>query len=171
MRFTLEVVSEDPQDADSAIVDVMRRDTTDALRKSGYSIESLPTGRRDSTFLVNVLIPILSSVWANKETILADGSALVTLFTPVVLIAQHFRDAYRKQAEKGTPAEQPIKIAVEIDGARIAIEAPDLEAAEGAIKLARRFQTQHSAIAAKVTPKSKVKVIGSVPKRHSRRRR
>lgn len=168
--ITLEVVSEDSHFADPALVDAVGRDTTDALHNHGYSIEPVYTSQRGG-FLVDVLIPFLTIAWTNKDIILADGSALVTIITPVVMLIQHLREAHEKRVGKEAFQQAPIKITVEIDGSPIAIEAPDLETAEDALKLARHFQTQHPVIAAKVTSQSLVKVTGSVPKRPPRKRR
>jgi hypothetical protein len=65
----------------------------------------------------------------------------------------------------------PIKITVEISGVPISIETPDLEAAEGAMKLVQRFQTQHPTVASQVTSQSNIKVQGSVPKKPLQKKR
>ena len=169
--ITLEIVPEDPHDADPAMVDAVGRDTADALRNDGYTIEPVYTGQRGG-FLINVLIPVLTAAWAQKDIILTDGSALVTIFTPVVLIARHLQEIHeRRKGGKDTVQQSPIKITAVIDAAPITIEAPDLETAEAAMKLAKRFQTQHPAVASKVTNQSNTKLVGSVSKRPSRKRR
>ncbi|HEX3641954.1 MAG TPA: hypothetical protein VHV10_11745 [Ktedonobacteraceae bacterium] len=40
-RISLEVVPDDPQDADPALVDAVGRDTFDALRNDGYTIKQV----------------------------------------------------------------------------------------------------------------------------------
>jgi hypothetical protein len=60
---------------------------------------------------------------------------------------------------------------LEVDGASISIEAPDLENAEAAMKLAQRFQMQHPAVASQVTSQSSAKLKARVPKRPPRKRR
>ena len=166
-RITLEVVPDDPHDADPALVDAVGRDAADALRSDGYTIEPVYTGQRGGGFLVNVL----ATAWAQKEVVLADGSALITIFTPVVQIAKRLHEVHELRKGKDAAQQSPIKIAVEVDGASISIEAPDLEAAEGAMKLAQRFQMQHPVVASKVTSQSSVKLKASVSRRPPRKRR
>jgi len=168
--ITLEVVSEDSQDSDSELVDGVGRDTTDALSREGFIINPVYTGQRGG-FLVDVLIPFLNVAWTNKDSILADSSALITLIIPVFTLIQHLREAHEKRVGREAFQQAPIKITVEISGAPISIEAPDLETAEGAMKLVRRFQTQHPAVASQVTSQSNVKVLGSVPKKPPRKKR
>ena len=43
-KITLEVVPDDPHDADPALVDAVGRDAADALRNDGYTIEPVYTG-------------------------------------------------------------------------------------------------------------------------------
>ena len=167
-KITLEVVPDDSHDADPALVDAVGRDTADALRNDGYTIEPVYTGTRGGGLLVNVVMPMLATTWAQKDIILADGSALVTIFTPIVLIARKLHEAHDQRKGKDAAQQSPIKITVEIDGAPISIEAPDRETAE---TLAQRFLTQHPAIASRVTSQSKAKIKASVPKKPPRKRR
>jgi len=170
-RIILEVSPDDPHDADPALVDAIGRDAADALREDGYTIEPVYTGQRGGDFLVGILIPMLVTAWTQKEVILADGSALITIFTPVVSFAKRLHEAHERSVGKDAAQQSPIKIAVEIDGASISIEAPDLGTAEGAMKLAQRFQTQHPAVASKVMNQSNAKLKASVSKRPPRKRR
>lgn len=167
ITLTLEVVPENPKDADAALVNAVGGDTAEALRAEGATITPIYTGQRGGEFLVDVVWPTLTTLWAGKEVILADMSALVTIFTPVVLIAKHLREAH----EKDSAHQASLTLKTEIDGVPISIEAPDLESAEAALTLAQRFQAQHPAVAAKVTRKSHVKVTGSVSKRSRPKRR
>jgi hypothetical protein len=64
-----------------------------------------------------------------------------------------------------------VKISIEIDGARLAVEATDLTRAATALTLAQQFHTAHPKEAAKVNPKSQVKVQGRVPRKPHRRRK
>lgn len=167
IRLTLEVVPENPKDADAALVNAVGGDTAEALRTEGATITPIYTGQRGGEFLVNVVWPTLTTLWAGKEVILADMSALVTIFTPVVLIAKHLHEAH----EKDSAHQASLTLKTEIDGASISIEASDLETAETALTLAQRFQAQHPAVAANVTRKSHVKVTGNVSKRPRPKRR
>ena len=56
--ITLEVISEDPQFADPALVDAVGRDTTDALRNDGYTIEPIYTGQRGGFLVAAAVLPI-----------------------------------------------------------------------------------------------------------------
>lgn len=165
----LEVVSEDLQDSDLALVNEVGRDTIDALGRSGFNFKPIYTGQRGG-FLVDVLIPLLTDAWMHKDIILADGSALVTLITPAFMLIQHLRQAHEKRIGKEAFQQAPIRITVEIDGVPILIETPDLETAEGALKVAERFQTQYPTTASHVTLQSNVKVKGRVPKRPLRKK-
>lgn len=166
LKITLEVVPEDSQEADPALVDTIGRDAVDMLRNEGYTLKPVYTGQRGG-FLINIIV----TLWTHTDAILADGSALVTIFTPIVLIAQHLHNAYKKRSEKNNEQQRHIKLATEIDGVPFSIEAPDLETAEAAMKLAQRFQTQHPTVAAKVTNRSNFKVKASVPRRLPSKRR
>ena len=170
MTLSLEVVPEDPQDADVALVSAVGLDTTEALSNNGYAVEPTYTGQRGG-FLVDVVIPFLTTVWAQKEIILADISALAGIFSAAVAVVQHLRKAYEKYVGKDTAQQAPIKITLEIDNASISVEAPDLQRAEAALTLAQHFQNLHPRVAAKVTHQSHIKVKGSVPKRPQRQRR
>src|SRR6266568_5838573 len=96
--LTLEVVPQDPQDADSALVNAVGRDTAGALSNDGYTIEPLYTNQRGG-FLVEV-IPFLTTVaadtWAQKDVILGDLSALVTILSAVIPVIKHMRKAHEK---------------------------------------------------------------------------
>ena len=127
------------------------------------------TGQRGG-FLVDVVIPFLTTVWTQKEVILADMSALVGILSAAVSVVLHLQKAYEKRVGKDALQQAPIKITLEIDNVSISVEAPDLQSAEAALTLARRFQIHHPAAAAKVTPQSTLKIKGNVPKRQSRKR-
>ncbi len=174
-KITLEIIQDNTHNTDLALVklvDAVGRNAADALRTDGYIIEAVDTGQRGGGgFLVDVLMPILATAWAQKEVILADGSALVTLFTPVVAIAKHLHGAHEQCKGKEAAQQSPIKIAVEIDEAVFSIEAPDLENAEAAMKLAQRFCRQHPTIASQVTNQSNAKLTASVSKRPPYKRR
>ena len=166
--LTLEVVPEDQDNTDPALVIAVGQDTADVLLNEGYRIKPLYTGKRGG-FFVDVVIPLVAVAWAQKDIILTDVSELVTIFTPVVLVARHLQEMHEKRVGKNSAQQSPIKITVEIEGASIAIEAPDLKAAESALKLAKRFQTIHPDTASKVTSQSKTKLKGSIPKKLPRK--
>lgn len=177
MIVVLEIEPEDTRDADIALVDAIRRDTIDALQRDNYRIQFPYTGQRGGVTPIEVYTAVTSAatyVWAHKDAIeetMNDMSALITIFGGVIPIVKHVLKANEQRTRKEQTPSQPIKIAASIDGAPIFVEASDLEQAEAALLLVRRFQSQHPTIAAKVTSKSKVKVKGNVPKRQARRRR
>ncbi len=173
IAMQLEIVPEDVHDSDPAFLDAIGRDTIDALRNEGYTVQPVYTGRRGGILVevIPFLTTITTGIWTQKDIILADTSALVTIFGAVIPVAKHILKAHEKRAPRDNTPKTPIKITSEIDGIPISIEAPDLESADGALKLAKRFQADHSVVAAKVMPQSKVKVKCHVPKYQPRRRR
>jgi hypothetical protein len=170
ITLSLEVVPEDSQDADVALVSTVGLYTTEALRNDGYVVEPTYTGQRGG-FLVDVIIPFLTMVWAQKEVILADISALAGIFSAAVAVVQRLRKAYERYVGKDAAQQAPIKITLEIDNVSISVETPDLQRAEAALTLAQHFQSQYPRVAAKVTHQSHIKVKGSIPKRPHRPRR
>ncbi len=178
MMVILEIEPEDSSDADIALVDAVRRDVIDALQHDNYRVQFPYTGQRGGVTPIEVYTAVTNAAtyaWAHKDVIeetMNDTSALITIFTGIIPLVKHVLKANEQRALKEQIPPQPIKIATIIDGVSIVVEAPDLEQAEEAVLLlARRFQLQHPTVAAKVTPKSKVKVKGNVPKRQARRRR
>lgn len=163
VTITLELAPTESAGANLEVVNAIGRETVDSLREEGCTFEPIYTGQRGG-FLVNVLIPSLTAIWAQKDVILADGSALTTIMTPVVLIVMHLRGAQEKRMGKDAVHQSPIRVTFEIDGSPISIEVPDLETAEDAIKIAERFRTQYPAVAKRVTHQSHIKVTASVPK-------
>ncbi len=177
MMVVLEIEPEDPHDADIALVDAVRRDVIDALQNDNYRVQFPYTGQRGGITPLEVYTAVTdaaSYAWAHKDVIeetMNDISTLITLFGGINPILKHVFRANEQRARKEQSTSQPIKITTSIDGTPISVEAPDLEHAEAALLLARRFQSQHPAVAANVTTKSKVKVKGKIPKRQARRRR
>jgi hypothetical protein len=80
IKLTLEVVPEDPLDSDPALVDAVGRDTADALRGEGYTVQPIYTGKRGGPLveIIAFLSQALATAWANKEALIADVSGLVT---------------------------------------------------------------------------------------------
>ena len=173
ITITLEVLPEDPHNADPALVGAVGRDAVDALRNVGYTVQTVYTGQRGG-FLVEV-IPFLTTVatdaWSQKDIILGDVSALITILTAVMSIVKHLRKAHEKHVGTNISQQTPIKITLEIDATLIQVEFPEIENAEDILKLAHRIQASHPAVAAKATLQSKVRVKSSVSKRPSRKRR
>ena len=177
MVVLLEITPEDPQDADIAFVDAVRRDTIEALQKEGYRIQLSYTGQRGGVAPVEIFTTLTNAasyLVAHKDVIeetMNDISALITIFGGVIPIIKHVFKANDHRALKEQVLSQPIKIATIIEGVPIFVEANDLEQAEAALKLARRYQAQYPTVAAHVTTKSNVRVKGNIPKKQARRRR
>ena len=177
MVVIVEITSEDPQNADVALVDAVRRDTIDALQNDGFRVQIPYTGERGGVTPIEVVTTLTNAAsyaWAHKDVIeetMNDISALITIFGGVIPVIKHMVKANEQRAIKAHIPSQPIKITTIIDGAPISVEAPDLEQAEAALTLAQRFRAQQPGVTAKVTTKSNVKVKGSIPKRQARRRR
>ncbi len=168
----LEIVSEDEQDAGPATAAEVGQDAVDALRKNGYTVQPIYTGQRGG-FLVEVITLLENlpgDIWSHKD-VLDVLSALCTIFGTIIPIAKHMLQRDQKRVANDKTQKLPIKITIEIDGAPISIEAHDLEAAESAMKLAKHFQASHPTITEKVTPHSKVKIKGSIPKSQPHPRR
>lgn len=177
MTVVLEIEPENPKDADIALVDAVRRDVIDVLQRNNYHVRFPYTGQRGGVTPIEVYTTVTNAatyVWAHKDVVeetMNDISALITIFGGVIPVIKHVFEANEQRVLKEQIPSQSIKIATTIDGASISVEAPDLEKAEAALLLARRFQSQHPTVAAKVTTKSKIKVKGNVPKRQARRRK
>ena len=79
IAITLEVVPEDPQNSDPALVDAVGRDTADALRSEGYTVQPVYTGTRGGPLVETIafLSQTFAAAWANKEALISDVSGLV----------------------------------------------------------------------------------------------
>ena len=169
LSITLEVISDDPNEGATAETYAVGRDTADALRNDGYIIQPVYTGRRGGGFLVDVVYPALTTLWTQKEVILADLSALVTILTPVVGVVQHLRTAHEQRVGKEAARQHPLKITVEIDGATISLESFNQEDDVRAEQLARQLLAAHPHL--QLTPQTRPKVTSRVPKAQQRKRR
>src|SRR5947209_1600439 len=110
ITLTLEVVPEDPLDSDPALVDAVGRDTANALRSEGYTVQPLYTGSRGGPLveIIAFLSQTLVTAWANKEVLIADLSGLVTILTAAAAVAGKARQAYEKRVGKDTAQQYPI---------------------------------------------------------------
>src|SRR5258708_9798745 len=84
-RITLEVIPDDPHDADPALVDAVGRDTADALRNDVYTIEPVYTGTRGGDFPVYVF----ATFRVPNATLLSPATSFISSVTPPVNIAFH----------------------------------------------------------------------------------
>ena len=96
LSVILEVIPDDPNEAAIAETYAVGRDTADALGNDGYTVQPVYTGQRGG-FLVNVVFPLLTMMWAQKEVILADLSELIAILTPAVVVVRHLRAAHEQR--------------------------------------------------------------------------
>ncbi len=163
----LEIVAEDEENADIFEMSAATRAIVNEVKQDGYSIEPQYTGQRGGLDLIFEVLPYLQSVWegiyAQRETIsiIADLSAVFAAISPLVVSVFKARE---KQA--ATSPVPPVKLTIMIDGAPISVEVANLQDAESALELAKRFHSVHPTV--KPTPKSQVKIQAKVPKKQKR---
>jgi len=167
---------EDADIGDIIAANNVGRDTIEALREEGYTV-NLPTGatRGGPEILVEVVTTVsnvVANAWEHKEIyerVLADASALVGICGGIVPVVKWLFQAHKKRAGN---EEAPMKITVDIDELSVVVEAADMELAEeAAIKLANQLYISNPAAAAKVTAKSKTRIKGHLPRKARRKRR
>lgn len=164
LSVELEFVPEDERDADPAAVGDVGRRVVAALQKDGYNVQPVYTGKR---FDLLFTLPLL--MWAG-QAVAENKDLLVELLKSVQPVIEYLFKAHEKKVPPSNTQGQ-VKVAVEIDGAAVSVEAPDVASAERLIHLANTFRTAHPAVAANITPYSKVKVRGRVSRHQQRRRR
>ena len=162
IMIALEIVPEDEQYANPAMIGEIGRSVINALKKDGYGVEPVYTGQRGGVlFIIPMFVELaVQAIAVNKDLLIE----LFKVAEPVLGFLFRERD---KQASNG----QNMKVTVEIDGESISVEAPDVGSVERLMKLANRFWVEHPKVAANVTPQSKVRVKGSVSSSQQRRRR
>ena len=169
--FTLEVLPEDANDADPALISALGRDVADIFRAQGETVKPVYTGERGGEFLVEVTT-LLTTAWANKEIILSDMSALVSILTPLVLATRSLRHAYEQRVGKPLAQQPPLAITIEVHGITMKVEATDQQDAVAiATELSQHFQAQHPEVSAQPIASATPKIRASVPKRPTRKRR
>lgn len=164
------VTDKDRSEGDVALVFAVGRETVSALELEDCIVRSIYTGQKGG-FLVEVITRAAQFTWNYHEEIIADLSGLVTIFGSIVPILKRMCQIHEKYVGKEERAASPIKIKIEIDGAPIIVEAPDVARAEAALKLAHRYYSIHPDTASHATIKSKVKIQGQIPPRKRRQRR
>jgi hypothetical protein len=173
ITLTLEVLPEDPLNSDPALVDAVGRDTANALRSEGYTVQPVYTGTRGSSLIeiIAFLSQTLATTWVNKEILIADVSGLVTILTSAATVISKARQAYEKRVGKDTAQQYPISFTLDINGMSVPFAVSDVENAEDILKMAQRLQTSHPNIAHTDPSQSKAGVKASVPKQPQRKRR
>ena len=163
----LEVVMEDEDDVDLFEISAASRAIVNEVKHDGYSIEPQYTGQRGGLDLIFEVLPYLQTMWtdiyAQRETIsiIADLSAVFAAVSPIAMSVFKARE---KQA--AVSPVQPVKLTIMIDGAPITVEVANLQDAESALELAKRFHSVHPTV--KPTAQSSVKIQAKVPKKPKR---
>ena len=150
----LEVEPEDERESNPAVIGEIGRHIVSGLRQEGYAVEPMYSGQKGALELLFTVGTVLQSgaveAWTHVDTI----ASLCAIFeTTKPLLLRVFR-AQEKHA---------VKISVVIDGEPVSVEAADLQDAEAALKLAKRFHSAHPAV--KVTAQSQVKAKVRVSKK------
>src|SRR5437588_10068326 len=94
ITLTLEITPTDAQYPDFALIGVVGRDLSDQIRHQGHKVQPVYTEQRGGNFLVDIILwigPFLEQVWTQKEIILADGSALVTILGAAVGLRRYLQ--------------------------------------------------------------------------------
>src|SRR5450759_294428 len=136
ITLTLDVVSTDPLKSDLALVDAVGRDTADALRIEGYTVQSIYTGTRGGPLVevIAFLSQTLATAWANKEALIADVSGLVSILTAASVVIKKVWQAYEKRVGKDISQKYPISFTLGINGMSIPFAVSDVENAEDILK-------------------------------------
>src|SRR6266849_2601692 len=113
--FTLEVLPADANDADPALVSAVGRDIASIYRERGESVQPVYNEQRGGEFLVQITT-LLTTAWTNKEIILSDVNALVSILTPLVLAARSLWNAYEQRVGKDIAQQHPITLTIEVNG-------------------------------------------------------
>jgi hypothetical protein len=168
ISLTMEVVAQDPQNADVALLDGVRRDSIAALRAEGHTVKPVDTGAGTRG---GIFVDLVTFALTYKDQI-DIISALISIATPIVALAQSMWQAYEKRAGKEVAQHTPMTIDVAIDGAHITLgNVPVKDATEAsnvALALAKQLQSSHPT---PVTPQSEIKVTANVPAGKPRKRR
>jgi hypothetical protein len=177
LAITLELLPEGIYEADLALVAAVGRATVETLEGEGYTVKPVARGQRGGDFVMQVLAlleAVPADVWAHRELVervMTDAGTLVGICTGVVPLLSRVFQAHKQQEVKQHVNHQPLKMTLEIDGHPVSVEAQDVEEAEATIKLAKRIYEQYPDAAKKVTPRSSVKVKGTLPAQPQRKRR
>src|SRR5579859_1288255 len=135
----LELLPADAKDSDPALINAIGTEVATLLRQQGETVEHAYTGQRGG----ELVLQIINAAWANKDLVLSDLSSLVTVLTPVALIAQHIKHAYAKRAGQQVAEQHPVTVTLEIKGMTVTVEAPDAkDAKEVTTQLAQQVLAQ-----------------------------
>ncbi len=169
--FTLEILPADANDADPALVSAVGSDVANIYLAHGETVEPVYTEQRGGEFLVQITT-LLTTAWTNKEIILSDVSALVSILTPLVLAARSLWNAYEQRVGKDTAQQHPITLTIEMSGITMKVEAADRkDAVAVATDLAHDLQAKYAAKGTPTLSPAATTIRASVPKRSMPKRR
>jgi hypothetical protein len=121
-----------------AFLHTIGREIVKTLESNGYTLRPVYTGKRGGPLLVEVvqqLSLMVEQAWASRATaeeLFSDGAAVLTICGAALPIMHHLCRVHEQEASRDEEQAQPIDIAVEIDGARITMEARDLAQTDAA---------------------------------------
>ena len=166
--FLLEFSPIDTSDADPALISAVGRDVVMRLREQGETIQPVYNGQRGG----DLLLQVVSAAWMNRDILMSDLSSLVTILTPVVLITQHIRQAYRKRVGEEAAQQQPVTITLEVNGLILKVETDSAtDATDIATKLAQHILTQSLLSNEQTIRPLTPKVKAHIPKRATPKKR
>ena len=150
----LEIGPEDEQESNPVVIGEVSRRIVSGLRQEFFSVEPVYTGQKGVLELLFMVGTLLQSDVVQAWTHLDAIAALCTIFETTKPLLLHIFTVCKEK--------QPVKISVVIDGAPVSVETADLQDAEAALILAKRFHSTHPAV--KLTPQGQVKVKVKVSK-------
>ena len=159
--------------SDPALMDAVQRDTADALRNEGYTVQPLYTGTRGIPIveIITFVSQALATVWANKDIIIADLSGLVAILTGAAAVVGKARQAYEKRVGKDTAQNYPISFTLVINGTSVPFAVADASSAEEILQMAQRLQASQPTLKNVDPTRSKTGVKAAIPKQPPRKRR
>ena len=183
LLITLTLSPEGSSEADIALVAAIGLDVSQALRARGDRIETPGTARTTrggGDFVVTVITTVMqlaSDMWTHKEIaegMINDANSLVSLckdaIAPIILAIAHAHKKHSATASS-TGGTQPMRVTVEIDHRPVTVEAVDGKQIEVGLRIAQQFYERYPQEAARVSPKSQVKIQAHVPAQKQRKRR
>ncbi|WP_069802450.1 hypothetical protein [Thermogemmatispora onikobensis] len=170
--------------ADLALLTALHHELATTLQQEGFLLQPpAATGQKGTPdFFIEAwlfLQQVAGTVWQHHAAIaegLADLSALVTLFEKLLPVLKRLRERHARLVGQQASQERSLRWTIELHGARLTLEAADLEQAEAAVQLAKKLQT---ALANDRTrsgkppkqPPDKLTVTATVPPRRRRKGR
>ncbi|GHO88833.1 hypothetical protein [Dictyobacter formicarum] len=166
----------EPENADEwRTLDVSRlgQNFIRALPASDYTVlyDGDEQVRGVDSFVVHVLMELTNAatyLWEQRAAIeqgLEYTGTTISVCTGIISLLKQLKDTQKKQPEGES---QGITFVVEVDGKKVTVQAPEVEDAEAALKLAQRLLSTAPA-GQQITSRSKIKVSGRVS--HSSRKR